>query len=55
MTRKSTKAKKPKETAAKQYARFVATAKALGAPDDAREFDKAFKKIVGRKVKSAPT
>jgi hypothetical protein len=38
--------KKPKLTDAERHKRFVAMAPELQAPDDPKDFDKAFKKIV---------
>jgi hypothetical protein len=52
MRKSLTKKSKPKDTQAAQHARFVATVKALGAPDDAREFDKAFKRVTSAKKHS---
>ena len=49
MPRKSkpkSKAKaKAKDTPAKQHARFLETAREVGASDDPKDFDKAFKKV----------
>jgi hypothetical protein len=43
MTRKS--ASKPKLTDAERHKRFVEMAREVGASDDAKAFDKAFKKV----------
>jgi hypothetical protein len=37
--------KKPKLTDAQRHARFMAMAKEVGASDDPKDFDKAFKKF----------
>ena len=47
MPTKSAKRKKPKDK--EQYQRFLATARELGASKDAKDFDKAFKKVVTKK------
>jgi len=43
------KRKTAKDTPAKQSARFIETARALGADEDPKAFDKAFKKIASTK------
>ena len=40
---------KPKLTDAQRHARFIAMAREVGASDDPKDFDKAFKKIVPQK------
>lgn len=40
------KAKKPKDTPQKQHARFLETAREVGASDDPKAFEKAFTGIV---------
>jgi hypothetical protein len=48
----STKAaKKPKLTDAERHKRFVEMAKQVGASDDPKAFDKAFKKVTAPKGK----
>jgi hypothetical protein len=47
MTRKS--ASKAKLTDAERHKRFLETAREVGASDDPKEFDKAFKKVTERK------
>lgn len=42
---------KPKLTDAERHKRFVAMAREVGASDDAKDFDKAFKKIAASKRK----
>ena len=37
---------KPKLTDAERHKRFVAMAKEVGASDDPKDFDKAFKKVI---------
>jgi hypothetical protein len=44
MSRKSQS--KPKLTDAQRHARFTAMAKEVGASDDPKDFDEAFKKVV---------
>ena len=44
----SKSAKKPKLTDAESHKRFVEMAREVGASDDAKAFDKAFRKIVKR-------
>jgi hypothetical protein len=44
----SKSAKKPKLTDAERHKRFVEMAREVGASDDAKAFDKAFRKIVQR-------
>ena len=39
-------ARKPKLTDAERHKRFLETAKTVGASDDPKAFDKAFKKVV---------
>ena len=41
----SRKPSKPKLTDAQRHARFTAMAKEVGASDDPKEFDRAFKKV----------
>jgi hypothetical protein len=48
MTRKSTP--KPKLTDADRHKRFVEMAKQVGASDDPKDFEKAFKKVTSPKV-----
>ena len=50
MMRKS--AAKPKLTDAQRHKRFVEMAKKLEASDDAKDFEKAFKKVTGAKAQS---
>lgn len=45
MARKSVKKPKPKLTDAERHKRFVATAREIGASDDPRDFERAFKKV----------
>jgi hypothetical protein len=40
---------KPKLTDAERHARFVETAKQVGASDDPKDFDKAFTRVVPRR------
>jgi hypothetical protein len=48
----ATKAKsKPKLTDAERHKRFVEMARQVGASDDPKAFDKAFKKVVGKPTK----
>lgn len=51
MVRKS--AAKPKLTDAERHKRFVEMAKQVGASDDPKDFDKAFKKVASVKKKKA--
>jgi hypothetical protein len=44
------KSSKPKLTDAQRHARFMAMAKEVGASDDPKDFDKAFKKVVSPKA-----
>jgi hypothetical protein len=44
-------ARKPKPTDAERHKRFVDMARQVGASDDAKAFDRAFKKIAGTKAK----
>jgi hypothetical protein len=50
MPRKS--AAKPKLTDAERHKRFVEMAKQVGASDDTKDFDKAFKTVVGERAKT---
>ena len=50
MTRKS--AAKPKLTDAERHKRFVEMAKQVGASDDPKDFEKAFKKVAGDGAKA---
>ena len=52
MTRKS--ASKPKLTDTERHKRFVEMAKEVEASPDSKDFDKAFKKVAGRKGASNP-
>jgi hypothetical protein len=47
MPRKPTS--KPKLTDAERHKRFVEMAREVGASEDSKDFDKAFKKVAGRK------
>jgi len=49
MTHKS--ARKPKLTDAERHKRFVEMAREVGASDDPKAFDKAFKTVAGRRAK----
>jgi hypothetical protein len=51
MTRKS--ASKPKLTDAERHKRFVEMAKQVGASDDPKDFEKAFKKVTSPPKKKA--
>jgi hypothetical protein len=42
----SSSSAKPKLTDAERYRRFLAAAKEVGASDDPKDFDKAFKRVV---------
>ena len=42
-------ASKPKLTDAERHARFIETAKKVGASEDPKDFDRAFKKVVSSK------
>jgi hypothetical protein len=44
---------KPKLTDAERHRRFVAMARQVGASDDPKDFDKAFKKVVSAAKKPA--
>lgn len=44
-------AKKPKLTDAERHKRFVEMARQVGASDDPKAFDKAFKKVAASKPK----
>jgi hypothetical protein len=44
-TKSAPKKKKSKDTPAKQYERFLETAREVGASSDAKDFDKAFKRV----------
>jgi hypothetical protein len=48
-------ARKPKLTDAERHKRFLETAKTVGASDDPKAFDKAFKKVVQPKSRPART
>lgn len=48
------KARKPKLTDAERHKRFVETARAVGASDDPKDFDRAFDKVTGKATKKAP-
>jgi hypothetical protein len=43
--------RKPKLTDAERHKRFVAMAREVGASDDPKDFDKAFKKVTSEKRK----
>lgn len=45
MNRKTTSNVKPKLTDAERHKRFLEAAREVGASDDAKDFDRAFKKI----------
>jgi hypothetical protein len=45
MTKPKPKSKKPKLTDAERHRRFVETAREIGASEDGRAFDRAFKAI----------
>lgn len=45
-------ARKPKLTDAERHKRFVAMAREVGASEDAKDFDKAFKKVAKPKKRS---
>ena len=47
-------AKKPKLAAAERHKRFLELAKTVGASDDPKAFDKAFKKVVQPKKSTGP-
>lgn len=47
MTRKPQS--KPKLTDAERHKRFIEMAREVGASDDPKDFEKAFKKVAGRK------
>jgi hypothetical protein len=49
MTRKSAAKPKSKLTDAERHARFVAMARELGASEDEKDFEKAFRKVTARK------
>ena len=49
MTSKSKPKAKPKLSDAERHKRFVETAKEVGASEDPKDFDKAFKKITASK------
>jgi hypothetical protein len=51
VTRKS--ASKPKLTDAERHKRFVEMAKQVGASDDPKDFEKAFKKVSSAKKKAS--
>jgi hypothetical protein len=51
MPRKS--APKPKLTNAERHKRFVQMAKQVGASDDPKDFEKAFKRVASAKKKKA--
>lgn len=48
MAGKSAAKPNPKPTDADRHKRFVAMAREVGASDDPKAFDKAFKKVVGK-------
>lgn len=41
---------RPKLTDAERHKRFVAMAKEVGASDDPKDFEKAFKKVIGKRA-----
>jgi len=45
-------ARKPKLTDSERHKRFVDMARKVGASDDPKDFDKAFKKVLGEKAKT---
>ena len=51
MAGKSAAKPKPKLTDADRHKRFVDMAREVGASDDPKAFDKAFKKVVGKPKK----
>jgi len=52
-TKSAKKATKPKLTDAERHKRFVEMARQVGASDDLKDFEKAFKQIATGKRKSA--
>ena len=46
--------RKPKPTDAERHKRFVDMARQVGASDDPKAFDKAFKKVTARPAKKQP-
>jgi hypothetical protein len=49
-TSKIKKPKSPKITDAERHARFVETARKIGASEDTRDFEKAFGKVVSKRL-----
>ena len=49
------KVTKPKQDDPAQSKQFVETAKAIEASEDPKDFDKAFKKVAGKRIKSPPS
>lgn len=45
---------KPKLTDAERHKRFVAMARQVGASDDPKAFDKAFRKVAAKPAKKQP-
>lgn len=41
---------KPKPTDNERHARFIETARVVGASDDPKDFEKAFERLVGKAV-----
>jgi hypothetical protein len=54
MTRKSAKKPKPRLTNAERHKRFVEAAREVGASEDAKDFAKAFKKVVPQRAAVRP-
>lgn len=49
------KSKPPKLTDAERHARFVETARKIGASEDPKDFDRAFAKVAKRATSKAPS
>jgi hypothetical protein len=46
MTKKTVKSKRTKLTDAERHARFIETARKIGASEDPKDFEKAFGKVI---------
>jgi hypothetical protein len=48
------KSKRPKLTDADRHARFIETARKIGASEEVADFDRAFKKVASQKIPAKP-